>query len=176
LTVRRRRFAVALLTLLAPVLAALTLAQAESESFHRVGEGVAIGAQPTVEQIALLSREGFRTVINLREPSEHDAAAEEAAVRDLAMDYVNIPVRTSDPKDGQAEEFLKVLANGRIYPVLVHCGTANRAAAFWMIRRIVVDRWSPEAAEKEAREIGLKSPNLRDFALDYARRRASRES
>jgi uncharacterized protein (TIGR01244 family) len=172
---RKRRFGVALLPLLAPVLAAMTLAAVGIEKFHRVEDRVAIGGQPTISQIASLAPEGFRAVINLREPSEHDAAAEESAVRDLGMVYVNIPVRTSDPKDGEADEFLKVTADARIYPVFIHCGTANRAAALWMIRRIVVDRWSPEAAEKEAREIGLKSANLRDFALDYARRHASRE-
>jgi uncharacterized protein (TIGR01244 family) len=172
--VRTRRFGVALITLLAPVLAAVTFAAVEIEKFHRVDDRVATGAQPTLAQIASLAQEGFRTVINFREPSEHDAAAEEAAVRDLGMDYVAIPVRTSDPKDAQADAFLKVTSDTRIYPVFIHCGTANRVAAFWMIRRMVIDGWSAAGAEMEAREIGLRSVNLRDFAVDYAKRHRAR--
>jgi len=34
-----------------------------------------------------------------------------------------------------------------------------------------VDRWTVEAAESEARRIGLRSTVLRNFALDYADRR-----
>ena len=36
-----------------------------------------------------------------------------------------------------------------------------------MIRRILVDGWTAEAAEKEAVAIGLKSPNLKDFVREY---------
>jgi len=173
---RARRYGTILISLLAPVVAAVAFAAVEIEKFHRVDDRVSTGAQPTVAQIAGLAGEGFRTVINLREPVEHEAAAEEAAVRDLGMDYVNIPVCTTDPKDAQADAFLKITADPRIYPVFIHCGTANRVAAFWMIRRIVVEGWSPEDAEKEAREIGLKSAVMRDFALDYARRHSNKAS
>ncbi len=172
---RARRLGVALISLLAPVLAAVTFAAVEIEKFHRVDDRVSTGAQPTIPQIASLAQEGFRTVINLREPIEHEGAAEEAAVRDLGMDYINIPVRTTDPRDAQADAFLRITADARIYPVFIHCGTANRVAAFWMIRRIVVDGWGADDAEKEAREIGLKSAVMRDFALDYARRHARKE-
>jgi len=39
-----------------------------------------------------------------------------------------------------------------------------------MIRRVLRDHWSLEKAEDEARKIGMRSPNLREFALDYIRR------
>jgi hypothetical protein len=38
-----------------------------------------------------------------------------------------------------------------------------------MIRRVLVDGWTAEDAEKEARQIGMKSPNLKEFALEYIR-------
>ncbi len=175
---RARRMATFLICLLAPVLAAVAFAAVETEieKFHRVDDRVSTGAQPTIPQIAGLAQRGFRTVINLREPSEHDAATEEAAVRDLGLDYVNIPVRTADPKDSQVDAFLQITNDARIYPVFIHCGTANRVAGLWMIRRMLVDGWSTAEAEKEATQIGLKSETLKEFALDYVRRHPARES
>jgi uncharacterized protein (TIGR01244 family) len=137
------------------------------DKFHRVDDRVSTGAQPTIPQIAALARQGFRTIVNLREPGEFDAAAEEQTAKDAGIAYVNIPVKTADPKPEQADAVLKVLSDPAAYPVFLHCGSGNRVGAFWMIRRILVDGWTAEAAEKEAVAIGLKSPNLKDFAREY---------
>ncbi len=137
------------------------------EKFFRVNDRVATGAQPTAAQLEALKKEGFRTVVNLREPGEYDTAAEEAAAKELGLVYVNIPVSTAEPKPEQADAFLRITADPSISPAFLHCGSGNRVGAFWMIRRVLVDGWTPECAEKEARQIGLKSPNLRVFALEY---------
>jgi uncharacterized protein (TIGR01244 family) len=144
----------------------------EIEKFFRVNDQISTGAQPTIPQIAALARDGFRTIVNLREPSEFDAAAEEAAARDAGLRYVNIPVKTADPKFEQADAVMKVLSDPQIFPVFFHCGSGNRVGAFWMIRRVLVDGWAVEAAEKEAVEIGLKSPNLKEFVREYVGRHA----
>jgi uncharacterized protein (TIGR01244 family) len=154
------------------VAAALPGGAEEIEKFHRAGERVATGAQPTVSQIAALAQEGFRTIVNLREPSEFDASAEETAARDVGLRYISIPVKTAEPKTEQLDAFLRATADPDIYPAFLHCGSGNRIGAFWMVRRVLTDNWSVEAAEKEAREIGMKSPNLRDFALEYIRSHA----
>ena len=166
----RRGQAAILAVLLAAPLAALPEVSG-IEKFFRVDDRVSTGAQPTVPQIAALAETGFRTIINLREPSEHDAVAEEAAARRLDLRYTNIPVKTAEPRPEQVDAFLKSLEDPEIFPVFIHCGSGNRVGAFWMIRR-VLDGWTPEAAEREARQIGLKSANLKDFALDYIRSHA----
>jgi len=132
---------------------------------YRVDERVSTGGQPTPAQLAALKDLGFRTVINLRETEEFDAAAEAAAARDLGLGYVHIPVKTADPKSEQVDVFLDAMKDPAVYPVFLHCGSGNRVGAFWMIRRALVDRWSLYDAEQEARQIGLKSANLREFAL-----------
>lgn len=145
------------------------------DKYFRVDDRVATGAQPTLAQLAVLKDEGVRTVINLREPEEFDAAAEAAAVKHLGLVYVSIPVKAADPKPEQVDAFLEATKDPKIYPAFIHCGTGNRVGAFWMIRRVLVDGWNPEEAEKEARQIGLKSPSLRDFALDVIGKRARKE-
>jgi hypothetical protein len=51
--------------------------------------------------------------------------------------------------------------------VFIHCGSANRVAALWMAKRLLVDKWTEEKAAAEANAIGLTNQNLRKFALEY---------
>lgn len=148
-------------------------ASTEIDKFGWVTDRVAAGGQPTVPQIGSLAREGFRAIINLREPSEYDAAAEAAAAKEHGLLYFNIPVKTVDPRAEQVEAFLKTTANPRIYPAYIHCGTGNRVAAFWMIRRVLVDKWEIDDAQREAKVVGLKSESLKEFALGYIRSHAA---
>ena len=141
----------------------------EIDRFYRVNGQVATGAQPTVSQIGALAAEGYRTIVNLREPAEFDAAAEESAAKDLGLRYIAIPVKTADPKTEQLEAFLRATDDPAIYPAFLHCGSGNRVGAFWMIHRVLADHWTVDEAEKEAIRIGMKSPNLKEFALDYIR-------
>jgi uncharacterized protein (TIGR01244 family) len=165
------------LGILAMLLAAAPLAAgpsaAEIDKFNTVSDRVATGGQPTVPQIASLAHEGFRTILSLRDPSEYDAAAEEAAAKQQKLTYLNIPVKTTDPRPEQVDAFLGALANPRVFPVFIHCASGNRVAAFWMIRRVLVDKWDLEDAEKEAILVGLKSPAMKEFALDYIRTHAA---
>lgn len=148
------------------------------DKFGWVTDRVATGGQPTLPQIASLANEGFHGIVNLREPSEYDAAAEEAAARAKHLAYVSIPVNKDLPKPEQVDAFLAALKNTQIFPVFIHCATGNRVAAFWMIRRVIVEKWDLEDAEREAKIVGLKTPVMRDFALDYIRSHspASRKS
>jgi uncharacterized protein (TIGR01244 family) len=148
---------------------------ADIDKFYWIDERLATGGQPTLEQFASLKKEGFRTVVNLREPSEHDSIAEAAEARRLGLGYVSIPVRSADPKVEQVDAFLAAMKDRKIWPVFVHCGTANRVAAFWLIHRVLVDGWEFADAENEARLIGLKSANLREFAYEYVCRNSKRE-
>ena len=164
---RTRGRAAAAVCVLALVAASLRGAGGGIENYFRVDDRVCTGGQPTAAQLAVLKDEGVRAILNLRDPSEHEAAAEEAAAKELGLLYVDIPVKAADPKPEQVEAFLKVTADASFFPVFIHCGTGNRVGAFWMIRRVLVDHWTLACAEKEARQIGLKSPSLRTFAIEY---------
>ena len=39
----------------------------------------------------------------------------------------------------------------------------------WMIKRLSVDHWEAERAYTEAAALGLTSPALKQFAIDYAK-------
>ena len=137
-------------------------------NFTRVSDQYCTGGQPKLEALEKLKAEGVKSIINLRQPSEHRAADEEAKAKELGLKYFNIPVVYREPKDEQATEFLKITDDPTNRPVFIHCTAAIRVGAFWMIRRVLRDRWTVEAAEEEARKIGLReAPHLTEFAKNY---------
>ena len=82
------------------------------------------------------------------------------------MRYVNIPVISSAPKPEQVDAFIKAVNDAANQPMLIHCASANRVGAFWMIYRAVEQSWTEEKALEEATRIGLTSPTLKSFAHD----------
>ena len=52
-------------------------------------------------------------------------------------------------------------------PVFIHCGSANRVGAVWMIKRVLQDGWAMDRAQTEAEAIGLRSAQLVEFAKTY---------
>lgn len=126
------------------------------------------GAQPRLEHLEQLKAQGVKAIINLRTPGEHRAAEEEAKAKELGLRYFNIPVAFGEPKEEQATEFLAITDDVKNRPAFVHCAAGIRVGAFWMIRRVLRDGWKIEAAEEEARRIGLReSPHLNEFARKY---------
>ena len=155
------------------VLAAGALAQQDYPSitnFLRVNPQICTGGQPRLEDLPRLEAEGIKAIINLRRPTEYDAEAEAAKAKELGLRYFNIPVSVAEPQDQQADEFLKLTAESKNRPAFIHCGSANRVGAFWMIRRVLVDGWKLADAEAEARKIGMHSPSLVEFARSYIAR------
>jgi uncharacterized protein (TIGR01244 family) len=163
---KRHALLLALLALACPALAQ----ESPIRNFLRVNTEFCTAGQPTVEQLSLLRDDGIRAVLNLRPPAEYDDAEEAARVRELGMEYFNIPVVGSDVQDAQVEEFLALTDENDNQPMFIHCASANRVGAMWLIKRVVRDGWEVEAATAEAEQIGLRSPALREFALGYIER------
>jgi protein tyrosine phosphatase (PTP) superfamily phosphohydrolase (DUF442 family) len=137
-------------------------------NFMRQNEQFCTGAQPRLEHLVKLKAEGVKAIINLRQPSEHRAEEEEAKAKELGLKYFNIPVEYANPKEEQATEFLKITDDPENRPVFIHCTAAIRVGAFWMIRRVLRDGWTVEAAEEEAKKVGLReAPHLNEFARKY---------
>ena len=137
-------------------------------NFLRESNQFCTGGQPRLEHLAKLKAEGVKVILNLRTPGEHRAEEEEAKAKELGLKYFNIPVVYRDPKEEQATEFLKILDDPANRPVFIHCTAAIRVGAFWMIRRVLRDGWTVEAAEEEAKKVGLReAPHLTEFARAY---------
>ncbi len=142
-----------------------------------VDERIATGGQPTDAAFAKLAANGYRAVLNLRTASENiDLKHEQEAIEKAGMRYINIPVVSSAPKPGQVDEFIKAVKNKDNHPMLIHCGSANRVGAFWMIYRVVEQGWPEDKALDEATKIGLTSPGLKTFAHEYIESRTQKKA
>lgn len=135
----------------------------------RVDAVLMCGGATTDDAFAALKQEGFASVINLRQPDEPgvDIARSRAAAEAAGLKYVHIPVRGAGPEPASIDAFLAAVQERSNQPMYVHCGTANRVGAMWLIKRVLVDGWDTARATEEATAIGLTNANLRQFALDY---------
>jgi len=161
-------------TLLAVVLALFVqappsqAAAPDIRNFLQVTPDFCTGAQPRPEHFAMLKSRGVKTVLNLRVPDEHRAEEEKAAVEAAGMKYVNIPVSYGNPTDSDVDAFLKVTDDPANRPMFVHCTAAIRVGGFWLIRRVVRDGMSWDAALEEATKVGLvNAPHIEEFAKAY---------
>jgi uncharacterized protein (TIGR01244 family) len=140
----------------------------EVRNFLQVTPDFCTGGQPRMEHFAELKSKGVKAVLNLRTPGEHRAEEEKSTVEQAGLKYFNIPVVYREPSDVQVDEFLKITDDPANRPMFIHCTAAIRVGAFWLIRRVVRDGMSWEAALEEARKVGLvNAPHLEEFAKRY---------
>jgi uncharacterized protein (TIGR01244 family) len=139
-------------------------------NFLQVTPEFCTGGQPRLEHFAKLKADGVKTVLNLRRPTEHRADEEKAAVEAAGLKYINIPVDYQNPKAEDVDAFLKATDDPANRPMFIHCTAAIRVGGFWMIRRVLRDGMTFDAALEEARKVGLtQGPHLEEFAREYIR-------
>ena len=99
---------------------------------------------------------GFKLIIDLRRPDENGVTEEQAAVQTVGIAYRNIPLAADASAWDQVEAVTAALADPANYPVLLHCGSANRAGAVWALYRSR-QGVAPITALEEGRTVGLTS-------------------
>lgn len=138
-----------------------------TRNVHTAGH-VVLAGQPSQEALGELSRRGFKTVISLRRPGE-ERFDEAAVCEQLGMKFVRLPI--SNPNDLN-EELLRsactlLKAADEESGVILHCASANRVGAVWLAHRVKENGLSIEQARKEAKQVGLQTPELESKALEY---------
>lgn len=104
--------------------------------------------------VADLKPLGFVTVLDLRGPNE-GTAAEKEEVESAGLRYFNIPVTTQAPTGAQVETFTRIVEELANHPIMIHCQTAGRVGAMWVLYQ--VHKGTPVAiAIEEGRTIGLQ--------------------
>jgi uncharacterized protein (TIGR01244 family) len=139
-------------------------------NFNRLETTVACAGAVKATAVPDLKKMGFASIVNLRQATEAgaDLDAEAAAAKDAGIRYYWIPFNGAMPDPAIADKFLDAITTKGSEPAFIHCASGNRAAAMWMIKRMVVDHWGAERAAQEATALGLTSAALKQFAIDYA--------
>ena len=141
-------------------------------NFSKV-DTIACAGATTPAALAEVKKHGYVSVLNLRMANEAgaDIDAATAAAKALGLTYIHLPMNSAAPDPAVVDTFLKTVTDRKNQPVFIHCASANRASALWMVKRMVVDKWDPEKAGAEAAALGLTNPALKAFALEQAEKR-----
>jgi len=139
-------------------------------NFHRLSTVVACSGAIKPEVVPQIKQMGFVSIINLREPTEEGAniEGEGAAAKAEGLRYYSIPFNVMNPDPAAADKFIDAITTKGTEPAFIHCAGGGRAATMWFIKRMVVDHWDVDRAAKEATDLGMNNPKLKQFAIDYA--------
>jgi uncharacterized protein (TIGR01244 family) len=142
-------------------------------NFAQVETTVACAGAVTPEAVAGIKKMGFASIINLRLETEQGAniEAEAAAAKAAGINFVHLPLSGTAPDPAVADRFLKIITEPGNQPAMIHCASGNRAAAMWLIKRVLIDKWDNDRALEEAGQLGSISPVMKNFALDYIQAR-----
>jgi protein tyrosine phosphatase (PTP) superfamily phosphohydrolase (DUF442 family) len=128
------------------------------------------GGQPNAAQLRALKGAGGGIVLDLRDPMEPRPIDEPALVRELGMEYVNVPVGAGSLDDPTLERILGVLRGAQDRTVFFHCGSGNRVGGALIPYFILDQNMEEQDAVDQAMRVGLRSAEIMEWGLDYARR------
>jgi len=125
------------------------------QNYSRATEQIAISGLIGNGGAQALAAHGFKTIIDLRTATE--GAADEKALIDLnGMNYINIPMTVAGISEEQLAAFTKAMETAQA-PILIHCGSGNRAGAMWASYQIR-NGVDPEVALAAGRKAGMRPP------------------
>lgn len=134
--------------------------------------GIVTGGQPTAAHLAALKRAGCAVVIDIREPMEPQPFRTPDAVTAAGLEYRSIPVghgAVSEATFGRLVDAVRELAGKR--PAFIYCASGNRVGASLLPFFMVEQGMEEEEAVAQALRVGLRSAELMEQALEYARGR-----
>ena len=145
-------------------------------NFGYIGKTVACAGATAPTALADVRKLGYAAVINLRVASEPGAEidASAAAAQTAGLRFIHLPFNASAPDPMLVDKFIAAITDPRNQPAFIHCASANRAAALWMVKRMVVDKWDTDRATTEATALGMTSAALKAFAIEQAQARRAR--
>ncbi len=140
-------------------------------NLSRLGTVVTCAGAIQPAAVPEIKRMGYASIINLRDARETGANVEDEgfAAKDAGLRYFHIPFSVASPDPAAVDRFIEIITSKGIEPAFIHCLSGGRAATMWFIKRLVVDQWDFDRAEKEAVALGMKNPALKEFAINYAR-------
>lgn len=133
---------------------------------------VVTGGQPSTADLEAFRDAGGGIVLDLRDPMEPRALDEPATTERLGLEYVVVPVTAGTMTDATLERIHEVVRAAGDRPVFVHCGSGSRVGGALLPHLMLEHGLEEEDAIGQAMRIGLRSADLLEWGLDYARRKS----
>jgi len=131
---------------------------------------VVTGGQPTEAQLEAFRAAGGASVLDIRAPTEPRPLDEVAVTQRLGLDYLVVPVAAGTLNDQTLGRILDALRKLKGRPLLFHCASGNRVGAALIPYFVLDEGLDEEDAIAQAVRIGLRSPDLLAWGVEYARR------
>jgi uncharacterized protein (TIGR01244 family) len=144
---------------------------------HRISDKVAVGGQPTVDDLRRLREQGFTAVVNLRTAGEADQPlppdGEGFAAKEAGLDYYHVPVAIAELDADQVRRVRDAI-EASPGPVYVHCGAGQRACAISLLATAAGPGTVGGDLLARAAETGL--PVTDERLAGFVRRQADRDN
>jgi protein tyrosine phosphatase (PTP) superfamily phosphohydrolase (DUF442 family) len=120
--------------------------------------------QPKPVQFKLLQEAGFERVVFLAFTDHHDSVAnEDRMVKQLGMEYVQIPVIWDKPRLEDFTAFAAIMRQGRGKKTLVHCQVNFRASTFSFLYRVLFEDVAMDQAKDDMNSVWVPNETWRKF-------------
>lgn len=139
-----------------------------TKNVHRAGN-LFLAGQFGPDDVDRLKTEKFGRIITLRTDGEIDWD-EKAAIESAGIEFIELPFRKPETLDDSVFDEIRELLRDQSTKTLFHCGSANRVGGIWLPYRVLDEGVPLEFAIQEAEEIGLRTPFIKQKALDYIKR------
>jgi uncharacterized protein (TIGR01244 family) len=130
--------------------------------YKQIRDDIYIGPQPTELDLQEAKRQGIRTVIDFRPPTETPTPNSEIVSR-AGLDYVNVPVSKTALSTKCISDFNQAIKQ-KEGPYLLHCASGMRAAMLLALSRAKEEGWTAERTFEEVESMGFNLRSSPEFA------------
>jgi protein tyrosine phosphatase (PTP) superfamily phosphohydrolase (DUF442 family) len=162
-----------LISLMQPVTAAAPKSEIPGlPNFDTVAPGLLLrGGQPSEAGLAALSKQGVKTIIDLRSDKTL-IGMESGEAKDLNLNFYSLPMTgTRSPSKTMIRRFLGIVSDPATQPVFVHCEEGvDRTGLMVAIYRMETAHWTADKAYREMLKHGfhVRYVWLTDALFDWA--------
>lgn len=147
-----------------PATAASAADVSDITNYREYSATFASAGQPTREQLELLRDEGYERIVYIAfTGSGHAYADEDEIVKELGMDYIQVPVIWDDPTPGDFYNFAGAMQSQPGRKTLLHCQANYRASAFSFLYRVIYEGVPVATAKADMNSVWQPNETWRDL-------------
>jgi len=140
---------------------------ADIRNYREYSPTLSSAGQPTKEQLEAVKQAGFGRVIYIAFSNSRGALPEEdAIVKELGMDYVQVPVTWDAPTKSDFYTFAATMQREPDRKTLLHCAANFRASAFSFLYRVLYDGVPMAEAKADMNSVWTPNDTWRQLIFD----------
>jgi len=132
--------------------------------------GWVTGGQPTEQQLKAFKTAGGEVVLDNRDPMEPRPFDEPTAVRAAGLEYISLPIVHGAVTQDTMKQMHQAVKKLEGRKALLHCSSGNRTSAGLIPYLLIDKKMEEEDAVETAMTGGLRSAELMEIGIEYARR------